>query len=123
MFFDAMDVNSNGSIGKTEMLQISKYAFGETEERGTARWVKMLTDMDTDHNDTINKEEYSKFWQGDVSKRGKIAADGKSLVPGYAEYLSGSLSKLRLTKKILNGSVRQRILPLPIAATKCVRAS
>jgi len=90
-FFKAMDEDGSGFIEQAEMLRISEQAFGEDAEASKARWAKMLADMDKNHDGKVSEAEYSEWWMQET--KSKQDAEGQ-FVPGYADYLVASLSKL-----------------------------
>eukprot|EP00934_Nitzschia_sp_Nitz4_P008931 Nitzschia sp. Nitz4//scaffold107_size73032//3530//4414//NITZ4_005750-RA/size73032-processed-gene-0.118-mRNA-1//-1//CDS//3329532563//8921//frame0 len=91
-FFEAMDSNKNGYLEESEVISISKWAFGAKPDEAKATWIDMLHKMDTDHDSRVSKGEYSAYWMEQT--KGKIQPDG-SFVKGYRHFLLKKLSKIK----------------------------
>eukprot|EP00555_Chaetoceros_dichaeta_P003337 CAMPEP_0198248504 /NCGR_PEP_ID=MMETSP1447-20131203/255_1 /TAXON_ID=420782 /ORGANISM="Chaetoceros dichaeta, Strain CCMP1751" /LENGTH=211 /DNA_ID=CAMNT_0043932911 /DNA_START=62 /DNA_END=697 /DNA_ORIENTATION=+ len=91
-FFDVMDIDGSGAIEENEAKTISKKGFGADEAAATANWKKMLTDMDTNEDGKISKEEYTAFWMSEA--KDKLQSNG-SFAAGYTTYLWDKLETLK----------------------------
>jgi Ca2+-binding EF-hand superfamily protein len=115
-FFRAMDLDRNGFIEESEVKIIATVAFDETEEQAQNRWNRMLSDMDTNHDDKISHDEYVAWWMEHTkdktfSKKTKkkngedVDCDGDGdeteetyFAEGYASYLLRSLLRITSVK-------------------------
>lgn len=96
-FFETMDANDDGFLVEDEVKNIGKWAFAAKEEEARSTWVTMRTEMDTNRDGKISKEEYATFWM--AQSKTKIQPEDGMFVPGYRKYLLSKLGKLRAGKR------------------------